>query len=94
MITQLFSGVDGQIATFCAAFDGLRENFKLGVNLDTALVLSRTTATVNAISMYSLLKTTVNSLIICVQDMINCCHISNLRKCPRSIDKCALKKLD
>jgi hypothetical protein len=49
-ITQAFSGMDDQIAAFCAAFNLLKQNFDSRVNLDTALVLSRTTVTIDAIS--------------------------------------------
>ena len=49
-ITQVFAGMDDQIAAFCAAFNLLRQNFDSRVNLDTALVLSRTTVTIDAIS--------------------------------------------
>jgi hypothetical protein len=49
-IKQAFSGMDDQIAAFCAAFNLLKQNFDSRVNLDTALVLSRTTVTIDAIS--------------------------------------------
>jgi hypothetical protein len=50
VITQAFSGMDDQIAAFCTAFNLLKQNFDSRVNLDTALVLSRTTVTIDAIS--------------------------------------------
>jgi hypothetical protein len=49
-ITQVFSGMDDQITAFCAAFNRLKQNFDSRVNLDTALVLSRCTVTIDAIS--------------------------------------------
>jgi hypothetical protein len=50
-ITQAASGMDGQIAAFCAAFNLLKQNFDSRVNLDTALILSRTSVTIDAISV-------------------------------------------
>ena len=49
-ITQAFSGMDDQIAAFCTAFNLLKQNFDSRVNLDTALVLSRSAVTIDAIS--------------------------------------------
>jgi hypothetical protein len=49
-ITQAISGMDDQITAFCAAFNHLKQNFDSRVNLDTALVLSRSAVTIDAIS--------------------------------------------
>ncbi|KAM6493347.1 hypothetical protein JOM56_011481, partial [Amanita muscaria] len=48
-IVQLFSDADDRITEFCAAFARLRGNFDSRVNLNTALVLSRTASTIDAI---------------------------------------------
>ncbi|KIL54678.1 hypothetical protein M378DRAFT_92097 [Amanita muscaria Koide BX008] len=48
-IVQPFSGADDRITEFCAAFARLRVNFDSRVNLNTALVLSRTASTIDAI---------------------------------------------
>ncbi|KIL57443.1 hypothetical protein M378DRAFT_41812, partial [Amanita muscaria Koide BX008] len=48
-IVQLFSDADDRIAGFCAAFARLRGNFDSRVNLNTALVLSQTASTIDAI---------------------------------------------
>jgi len=57
MITQPLSGTDDRITKFCDVFVCLRRNFKSRVNLNTALVLSRTTVTVDAIRRDQLLST-------------------------------------
>lgn len=49
-IVQPFLGTDDKITAFCAEFDRLRKNFDSGMGVDTALVLSRTAPTIDAIS--------------------------------------------
>jgi hypothetical protein len=63
----------GLIAKYCSEFTRLGENFKLGVQVDTALVLSRAASKVDMIRAFTVLNTHLGRcvLIICIQDMIN-----------------------
>jgi len=49
-IVQPFSGIDDQITAFCTAFTDLRTTFDSKLALNTALVLSRAVATIDATS--------------------------------------------
>jgi hypothetical protein len=48
---QAGSGMEDQIAAYCTAFNRLKQNFDSRVNIYTALILSRTTVTIDAISV-------------------------------------------
>ena len=61
---QPFSGADERIDVFCAAFVQLRKNFNSRVNLNTALVLSQTALTIDAISRCRCLRATSHALMI------------------------------
>jgi hypothetical protein len=52
VIVQPFADVDDQISSFCTAFTDLRKDFDSRLSLSTMLVLSRVTATIDAISAH------------------------------------------
>ena len=94
VITQPFTGTNDRMIAFCAAFSDLRKTLDSRLTLSTALVLSRTTVTIDAISTYTLLQTTRHLLTICVQDAINYCQLSNQWKCRSIIAKRAFPTHD
>jgi hypothetical protein len=51
-IAQPFTGMDDRIIVFRTAFDDLQKTLDSRIILDTALVLSRTTVTIDMISAY------------------------------------------
>jgi hypothetical protein len=93
--TQPFSGMDDRITAFCDAFNVLRKNFDTGLNLNAALVLSRTTVIANAISTYNMLLLSYWMFTdFCAQDVTNCCRLSKQWKCTSIIARLALLTLD
>jgi hypothetical protein len=52
VIVHPFAGVGDQITAFCTAFTDLQKDFDSRLSLSTALVLSRATVTIDAISAH------------------------------------------
>jgi hypothetical protein len=77
VIVHSVTAVDDQLAAFCTAFKGLRMDFDSRLTLGTALVLSRTTATIDAISGQLHPEATIQSLTGFAQDVISYCRVSS-----------------
>ena len=77
-VMQPFLDTDDLITKFCAEFERLRKNFDSGVELDTALVLSRTVSTIDAIRACELPTAGSHLVMTCIlQDATKYCQSSN-----------------
>ena len=92
-VSQPFLETDDLITKFSSEFMRMKGNFDSGINVHTAMVLSRAVPVIDVMREYKLYNTTCCVLTI-IQDVINCCQLSSLQRLMSMIDLLAFPTQD